>query len=43
MFILIGAIFIWALKLIYRMLEILLRIVLFPIEIILWALRFLLF
>ena len=43
MFILIGAVFIWAIKLIYRLMEILLRIVLFPIEIILWALRFLLF
>ena len=43
MFILIGAVFIWAIKLIYRLMEILLRIVLFPIEIILWAFRFLLF
>ena len=43
MFILIAAVFIWAIKLIYRLMEILLRVVLLPIEIILWALRFLLF
>ena len=43
MFTLIGTVFIWAMKLIYRLMEIMLRVFLFPVEICLWALRFLLF
>ena len=43
MFILIGAVFIWAMKLVYRLMEIILWIVLLPLEIVLWAFRFLLF
>ena len=43
MFTLIGAVFIWAMKLIYRLMEIMLRVFLIPMEICLWALRFLLF
>ena len=43
MCVLIATVFIWAIKLIYRLMEILLRIILLPVEIILWALRFLLF
>ena len=43
MFTLIGTVSIWAMKLIYRLMRILLRIVLLPIEIILWAFGLLLF
>ena len=43
MFILIGTVFVWAMKLVYRLMEIMLWIVLLPLEIVLWAFRFLLF
>ena len=43
MFILIGAVLVWAMKLMYRLIELMLRLFLIPVEICLWALRFLLF
>ena len=41
MLILIGTVFLWTMKLIYRLMEILLRIILLPVEIILWVFYFL--
>ena len=43
MFLLIGTIFIWAMMLIYRLMDMILRIILIPAEILLWTFRFLLF
>ena len=43
MFFLIGYIFRLAIKATFRLTEILLRLILFPVEVFLWMLRFLLF